>query len=226
MKRNLKILFAAILFAGAFTQDKICDHLGFGQMKLHHESKEVIDKEQFKSTDTKLIENYFVDETEYTWNENLLDYTIANEEQASPNQLAIFQSITQKLSSSSSPIEIEWKVLIDIKYKLRYFKEFDTEMYSPVFSKAVEALDGKEVIIEGFVIPSDETGKVFSLSFNPFASCFFCGKASPASVMTMFMKKKTKRYRIDEFKKFKGTLYLNQDDINEFYYILRSAEEI
>lgn len=126
----------------------------------------------------------------------------------------------------SPPIEVDWKVLMNIDYELRYFKEVDLEIYAPVFSKAVKALHGKEVIIEGYVIPFDEEGELLSLSFNPYASCFFCGKASPASILSIYLKDKKKRYKIDDYKKFRGTLYLNKDDPNEFYYILRNAREV
>ena len=64
-----------------------------------------------------------------------------------------------------------------------------------------------------------------SLSYNPYASCFFCGKASPASVMSMYLKDEDVRYKMDDFKTFRGTLHLNYDDPNEFYYILRDARE-
>lgn len=125
----------------------------------------------------------------------------------------------------SGPIEIDWQVLLDIDYELRYYKEFDMEMYDPVFSKAVEALDGKEVVIEGYVIPFEVEEELLTLSFNPYASCFFCGNASPASVISLYLKEKDQRYKTDDFKKFSGTLYLNHDDPNEFYYILRDAKE-
>ena len=43
--------------------------------------------------------------------------------------------------------------------------------------------------------------------------------------MNLYLKDQRKRYRMDEFVKFKGTLHLNSDDPNEFYYILRNAVE-
>ena len=43
--------------------------------------------------------------------------------------------------------------------------------------------------------------------------------------MNMYLKDEGKRYRMDEFKKFRGTLHLNSDDPDEFYYILRDASE-
>ena len=74
------------------------------------------------------------------------------------------------------PIELEWKVLMDILYRLRYFSEIETDMYAPLFSKTVKTLHKKKVINKGFIIPFDEENELLSLSFNPYASCFFCGK--------------------------------------------------
>jgi len=114
---------------------------------------------------------------------------------------------------------------MNIKYRLKYFSELDMEMYAPVFPESIKELDGKEIVIEGFVIPFDEEQELLSLSANPYASCFFCGKASPASVISMYLKNKRKRYKMDAFKKFRGKLELNHDNPNEFYYILHNAKE-
>lgn len=124
------------------------------------------------------------------------------------------------------PLKIDWEVLTDINYKVRYFESLDMDINAPLFGKAQKALDGKEVIITGFVIPFDENMEYLSLSANPYASCFFCGNASQASIISMYMKDGTKRYQIDDFKTFKGTLHLNYDDPNEFIYILKNAEEV
>jgi hypothetical protein len=99
------------------------------------------------------------------------------------------------------------------------------KIYAPVFPDGLKAIDGKQVIIEGFVIPFDEKGDILALSANPYAACFFCGKASPASVLSLYVKKK-KRYKMDDFRKFKGVLHLNADDPEEYYYILRNAVPI
>lgn len=222
MSRNLKIFVAAIFLVGVFTQDKICDYLGFGQVNSYEASTAAEHGKVLSALDSAFESDYFISETVYRWDEQLMDWAIAKEMQEFRAQLADYSSANYPLST---PIEIDWKVLMDIRYKLRYFAEFDMEIYAPVFSKAVEALHEKEVIIEGFVIPFDEEGEFLSLSFNPYASCFFCGKASPASVISMYLKDKSKRYKMDDFKKFRGTLYLNPDDPNDFYYILRDAKE-
>jgi hypothetical protein len=128
--------------------------------------------------------------------------------------------------NQQDPIVVKWEELIDINYKVRYFESLDMDISAPVFGQAQKSLDGKEVIITGFVIPFDENMKYLSLSANPYASCFFCGGASAASVISMYMKDGTKRYEIDDFKTFKGTLHLNYDDPNEFIYILKNAVEV
>lgn len=222
MNNNLKILFAAILFASVFTRDRICEHLGFGQAKHHEASTSASYEKEMVPRDTASIRDSFINENIYRWDEQLLDWVMTKETSDFHAQL-VSSSISDQ--RSSAPIEVDWKVLMDIQYRLQYFSEIDMEMYAPVFSEAVKALHEKEVIIEGFVIPFDEEEELLSLSFNPYASCFFCGKASPASVISMYLKNKGKRYKMDDFKKFRGTLYLNHDDPNEFYYILRNAKE-
>ncbi|MEM9919502.1 MAG: DUF3299 domain-containing protein [Bacteroidota bacterium] len=130
---------------------------------------------------------------------------------------------TMARGSAAKPLEVSWKLLMDIDYKLKYYKEIEMEMYAPIFTKAVKALDGKEISIKGFVIPIDEQDGFFALSANPYASCFFCGKASPASIISIHLKDKNKRYKLDEIKTFSGVMTLNYDNPNEFYYILNNA---
>ena len=159
----------------------------------------------------------------YRWDELLMDWVTVK-----PNEKKSEQTTPAKLASlaltndDKKPIEINWELLLDIEYELKYFPKIEMEIYAPVFPDELKAIDGKEVIIEGFVIPFDETGDMVALSANPYASCFFCGKASPASVLSLYPKKK-RRYKMDEFLKFKGKLKLNYDDPEEYYYILKKA---
>lgn len=223
MNRSLKILLAATLCTAVLTQDKICEHLGFGGQAKYHEpstitkqSKEVIVKGDPRESNASI--NDFL----YLWDEQLLDWVPVNGTNEAQSLLMANTSPANPLVES---IELKWKVLMDIRYRLRYFEELAMEIYAPVFPRAIKDLDGKEVIIEGFVIPFDEEAELLSLSYNPYASCFFCGKASPASVISMYLRDKGGRYKMDDFKKFRGTLNLNYDDPNEFYYILRDARE-
>ena len=221
MNQKLKILFASIFFAMVFTQDKICQHLGFGQAKHHGASSSKTQKVKLVADNESYEDDYFVNDSLYRWDEKNYDWVTTN---MGTDELQVpLSNISELDSDLQEPIQIDWELLVDINYRLRYFNKINMEMYAPVFSDAIKKLNGKEVIIEGFVFPFDEEGDLLSLSRNPYASCFFCGKASPASVMSMYLKKDNKRYKIDDFKKFRGTLQLNQNDTDEFYYIMKNA---
>jgi hypothetical protein len=125
---------------------------------------------------------------------------------------------------SEIPIKVRWQLLTSIKYEPKYFPEVEMEMLSPIFTDTIKKLNGKLIEIEGYVIPFDEDITIFALSANPYASCFFCGKASPASVMTLKMAFAGKRFKTDEFLKFVGRLRLNFNDPQEFYYVLEKAK--
>ncbi len=158
----------------------------------------------------------------YQWNPQKLDWVIQDskttEKKADLKQL--------KSSNSTEAIIVDWYMLEDIQYKLKYFEEIDFEAYAPIFSKTIQSLQGKEIVVKGYVIPLFENEEPLALSANPYSSCFFCGQASPASVMSMYMKNKGLNYKMDDFKTFKGTLYLNYDDPNEFYYILKDVVQV
>ena len=223
MRKLMKVLLFLLLFVGVVTQDHICEHLGFGQSKFHDERDSSIHQVAHYEAPVEEKENYLVSDTVFSWNEQSLnweaDSTFNIKKPKGTNSLVLFEPIKE-------PVDLEWYTLMNIQYQLKYFAQIDMEMYAPVFPDSVLMLDGKEVIIEGFVIPFEEDGAHVSLSFNPYASCFFCGKASPASVLSMYLKNKKARYAIDAFKKFKGKLRLNHDDPDEFYYILEDAKEV
>ncbi|MFT4761960.1 MAG: hypothetical protein ACI9XO_001047 [Paraglaciecola sp.] len=223
MNRNLKVFCAAILIASLFTQDEICKHLGFGQASFHNEVKELKSESEPVKTSGAHEDDYYTDETIYRWDEQLLDWVESEKKKAFQAKLVKHTTTNPSLSTL---IEVEWKSLMDIEYKMRYFKELSTEMYAPIFNKAVRQLHKNEITIGGYVIPLDQEGKLMALSFYPYSSCFFCGKASPASVISMYVKDKEKFYEMDTYKEFKGVLHLNHDDPNEFYYVLRDAEEL
>ncbi len=222
MNTKLKILLATILVVVLFTQDKVCEHLGFGQTKYQKKSADAKEPEETQASDNPYNEDFFVSDSLYRWDEQLFKWATVG---TTKDGQALLSAYSPGEDVSSQPIEIEWKLLMDIKYRLRYFKELDMEIYAPIFGKAQKMLNGKEVIIEGFVIPFYEEEEFLTLSANPYASCFFCGKASPASVISMYLSKKSRRYKMDDFKKFRGTLHLNSDDPKEFYYILKDARE-
>ncbi|WP_343690935.1 hypothetical protein [Chitinophaga sp.] len=129
-------------------------------------------------------------------------------------------------AQQEQPLKASWNILLNIKYEEKYLNDIKGYMLFPKFTQNVKNLDGKIVEIKGFVIPVDKTGASLALSANPYASCYFCGGGSPASIITVKLKKKNTGYDIDDFKKFRGKLRLNATDINEFYYVLELSEEV
>ncbi len=120
---------------------------------------------------------------------------------------------------------LTWSKLENVEFVEKYVKDVEGYMLFPKFPEDLKKLDGKPVTVEGYVVPVDKSGSSVALSANPYAACFFCGKAGPASVMTVKLKVKNPKYKIDDYIKFTGNLRLNDDDIKEFYYILEQAVE-
>lgn len=119
-----------------------------------------------------------------------------------------------------------WKTLTKIGWKKEFNEYVGTEMQLPIFSDEVNALNGEEIIIQGFILPLDlSDGNYLILSAFPYASCFFCGNAGPETVMEVYMKK-PQLYASDEKVTFKGKLKLNQEDGMHLIYMLEEAEPI
>ena len=222
MNTKSRILWLGAILTVILTGKHICGQLGFGPKLEHNDPVTVSDEIEQLIKQEKDTVDYFVDDSLYRWDEQLFDWIPV---QAMPEYQAQLVTYNETEQSTEEPTEIAWKALMNIRYRLRYFSELESKIYAPVFPRSIRSLDGKEVVIEGFVIPLDEDEEILALSANPYASCFFCGQASPASVMSMYLKNESGRYKMDDFIKFRGTLHLNNDNPYEFYYILRDAEE-
>lgn len=166
-------------------------------------------------------EDYWVDDSLYRWEKTFFDWvSVKPDSPKLPSGLE-----PPEIKNNTKPINLNWEFLLAIEYRKRFYHEFEMQIFTPVFPESLESINGKEVTLEGFVIPFDESGDFVALSANPFASCFFCGKASPASVASLYLDKK-RIYNIDDFRKFRGTLRLNYDDPKDYYYILDNATPI
>lgn len=126
----------------------------------------------------------------------------------------------------AAPPKLPWKILEGIGFQDKYVESVGDTYKFPIFTSYIKSLSGKLVQVEGYVIPFDKTGAEVALSANPYAACFFCGKAGPASIMIVKLKTKNTQYRTDMYKSFTGKLVLNDNDPEEFYYILEDAVEI
>jgi hypothetical protein len=124
------------------------------------------------------------------------------------------------------PILLNWIELQRINTRPVTLPGVDGLLPLPVFPPAIKNYDNKLIEIDGYVIPLDKTGKTLVLSAYNMADCFFCGKAGPATVMTIFLKKPNKNYKTDQIATFRGRLKLNENDPKELFYVLQEAVDI
>ncbi|MBX2873920.1 MAG: hypothetical protein KTR30_17525 [Saprospiraceae bacterium] len=160
--------------------------------------------------------------TIYKWDEEVFDWVEIGElERLNQESNAEVSAI-----DFSNPVKVEWEELMNILYHLKYYPELDLSVFAPVFGPKLESMNGQTVLIEGYVLPIDEDEGLWALSAFPIASCFFCGQASPASVLSVYFSESTgrKRYKVGDKLFLSGTLVLNYDDPIELYYVLKEAE--
>lgn len=127
------------------------------------------------------------------------------------------------VSAQNSNINI-WKTLADVDYEIT--KDEYGDLYVPVFGEDIKQLEGKEVIVDGFIIPFEGMfkPKELILSSLPISECFFCGSGGPETVMEVYMKEEMK-YRAARVK-IKGILTLNSKNPDKLMYILKDSEYV
>jgi hypothetical protein len=136
--------------------------------------------------------------------------------------LAIFLTFlsAQSVNAQDDRDEVPniWKTLSKITFKKEYDELMGFKVDIPVFSKEVEALDGKVVTVKGYIIPVDgyKSHTEFIFSAFPYNMCFFCGGAGPETVMEVEAKEPIK-YTAESVT-IKGKLKLNSKDINRLMY--------
>ncbi len=121
---------------------------------------------------------------------------------------------------------IDWKFLAKVDFEDKYYPDYEAWYLYPVFPEQIKALEGKQVIIKGYVIPLDVEGGLYALSAYPFSNCFFCGGAGPESVMSLKFKGKPRKFETDDVATFVGTLHLNTSNLDDFNYVLQNATEV
>lgn len=125
---------------------------------------------------------------------------------------------------AEAPEFVSWDTLQRVPFEAKWVKEANIDMLFPKFTPQLKALNGKLVRINGYIIPFDKTGAKLALSANPYSACYFCGKAGPASVLTVNLKVPSKKFKTDQYRGVIGRLRLNAQDIRDFYYIIDDAE--
>lgn len=122
--------------------------------------------------------------------------------------------------------KISWEQLEDVSYEKKWNKEYQLDVLYPVFGASVKKLKGKQLSITGYMIPLNIEEGLYAISRNNYASCFFCGRSGPESVVSLKFKSKPRRYKTDEYMTMQGMMELNDTNMNDFIYIFRNTEEV
>ena len=119
--------------------------------------------------------------------------------------------------------ESAWRLLAKLTYTRKEDPVLGFKVDVPVYSKEVKAMEGKEITIRGYIIPTDgyKSTSAFILSAFPYNMCFFCGGAGPETVIEVVCKTPIP-YSADPVT-LKGTLQLNGGDVNTLLYTLKNA---
>ena len=122
---------------------------------------------------------------------------------------------------------LSWEQLTDVTFTKKYSAEIGIELLEATFGESVKALEGKEIVIKGYIIPLDPLGTQYVISRNPMSSCFFCGGSGPETVAELRLHPNSfRRYQTDEVLSFKGTLMLNENNSSSLNYVILNAEKI
>lgn len=111
-----------------------------------------------------------------------------------------------------------WKTLFKVKYGNWRVQ------FAPEFPPEIKALDGKNVCIQGFLIPVEQKTKhsFFLLSAFPFDQCFYCGKAGPETVIEVTASRPLKH--TEKPITITGKLRLNYDSPDHLFYLMSNAK--
>lgn len=142
-----------------------------------------------------------------------------------PENTATHKTVTVTTTEALKPFAdtLNWKLLGQIKYIKKPSKDYPEGVMYPIINTQLKAKQGKQVVMTGFVVPIDN--KSYALSKNVFASCFFCGKAGPETIMGIKMKEPM-RFKTDQYVTLKGTFRYNDSDVEDWIYHIEDAEVV
>lgn len=121
-----------------------------------------------------------------------------------------------------------WRTLALMKFERQYSENDGIGQQQGRFIPIIEALEGKEITLKGYVVPlsGKKAQSHFMFSAYPFSDCFFCGKAGPESVIEAFTKDQEKITFTESAITLKGVFKFTSRDPNDIMFTLEDAELI
>jgi len=130
---------------------------------------------------------------------------------------AILLSVT-----ATAQEQLNWTDFADVEFKPTYNEKYGIEFLMPTFGDIIKSYDGKSISITGYFLDISGNGRIFLLSQNPMAACFFCGGSGPETIIEVNFKEKPP-YKTDQVVTITGVLQLNEKDVDHCNYILQDA---
>lgn len=133
--------------------------------------------------------------------------------------VALFAQVEQDEVEPTSA----WQTLGKVTFKKQYDDLLGFKIDIPVFSETVRAIDGDEITLRGYIVPTQgyKSHNEFVFSAFPYNMCFFCGGAGPETVIEVVTVEAIE-YTADPIV-IKGKLALNDEDPNRLMYALSGA---
>ena len=119
-----------------------------------------------------------------------------------------------------------WRTLGLMKFERQYSEHDGISQQAGRFVSIIEALEGKEITVKGYVVPlsGKKAQSHFMFSAYPFSDCFFGGKAGPESVIEAFTKDNKKISFSEKPITLKGIFKFPSRDPNDIMFTLENAE--
>lgn len=123
-------------------------------------------------------------------------------------------------SQNTPPDTLSWTLLGRIKFVTKPDKIYG-QIEWPQVNQQLKATQGKQIVMSGFIIPIDNES--YALSKSVFASCFFCGKAGPETIMGIKFRDPSIRLKTDTYVSLKGKFRYNEKNVDDWIYHIEDA---
>lgn len=130
-------------------------------------------------------------------------------------------SADKSIIKSISNDTLTWKNLGEIRYMKKKHVEYGMIDF-PIVNTKLKKLAKKTVVISGFIVPINN--KDYAISKNVFASCFFCGKAGPETIVGLHFKGATPKFKTDTYLTLKGVFRYNETNADDWIYNIDQVE--
>jgi hypothetical protein len=143
-----------------------------------------------------------------------------------------FDDPTEDITTAELQAEPQgiWRTLLKLTFDVKFDERVDDIVFAPIFTPEIRKYAGKEIEIQGYILPHDITkmgggktndGSMFIFSAYPAATCFYCGGAGPESVIEVYPAAGIPFSK--QMVTLKGKLELNETDYLQLAYKLKQA---